>query len=240
MLESLNVAYKFSLMILGLIILINVSAPLGSFVIPTTLTLTQNTIYDKIILRNDGPIYMNKNISLTIRNSKVVLNGTITGAGNNNLTFVNSTISLYGVKVSGGGGNVVMKNCTMTGLTSGVCLSNYQVNIKGLSLTPKTDCSLLILRGIKNSIIDEFTYNIPFKYISTSQVAVSVEGCSNLTLSHVKGMGQKNVNTPHFHISFASTNPSSDIKINDGYFYGGGNAVTTGPIKYSDCIFDCG
>jgi hypothetical protein len=228
------------LFILILILTLTISVPGNAQL--ATLTLNENTIITGPY-RYDGNIYLAKNVKLTIQNSDFRINGTITGVGYNSLTVTNSTLSLQYIKLRGNSAtrfDVNIKNSKVSDLTSSIILDSLYLTVQNFTIAPtKGDFTLLILRNLKDSTVDGFSYSYSHHFSATSTVAVSIEGCSNLVFSNTNGGGLlRDVNTPHFHMSFSGTMPSSGIVIRDSYFYGGGNAVTTGPVKYIDCVFE--
>lgn len=165
----------------------------------------------------------------------------ISGAGHNSLSVVNAVLTVGSINLSGSRGNTVtIVNSTIYGLGKPMIFNSYSyLLIMNVSVSGFTsDTVVLILRGVKNSSVDGFRYTYTKSAVATSMVAISIEGCTNLTLSNIKGVGLTNVNTPHFHTSFAGATPSVNVTISNSYFYGGGNGGTSSNVRYVNCTWE--
>lgn len=206
--------------------------------VTSNITLTKNTTYRDGVF-NFANIYLNSGVTLSFINSTVIV-GSVTGAGKNGFLVTNTSLSIYSLSISGGGiSNVNMENVVITGQSKALIFNNNILSMSNVSFqSPKAETVFLVLRNIKNGFLYDVSYKIPVHYITTSTVAISIEGCINLTLDKINGIGVADVNTPHFHISFAGT-LSQNVAIKNSYFYGGGNGgTTTGSVNYLNCTYD--
>ena len=219
-------------------------------------------IYENMTL-NLNSLTIPQNAALTIRNSTLSFNGDLSTLGNNDISIENSTIifrSPGNFILKASNKKLILTDTAVINLKSGFIgsaktLKFYNVSFVNVSGTVtfqqitnatikdltfsnvKANIVPIILNGLQNTVIDGLSYNMPYLYTVTSAVAISVQGCRNVTLNRLKGIGLQNVNTPHFHICLAASG-NGNLTISNSYFYGGGNGGVTGLLNWVNCTFD--
>ena len=162
---------------------------------------------------------------------------------NGNITLINSVFSGFGgraiLNVLGSTSRLTLNNVTFTKIAGATKIQSLKNAYLHDLAFPNVTANIvpLILNGLANSVLDGLTYNMKTLYTVKSAVAISVEGCQNLTLSKIVGIGLRNVNTPHFHVCLSGSS-NYQIIVSDSVFFGGGNGGVTGSIVWRNCTFD--